>query len=117
MDEKLQLLGFLPLDDDACVYTKGSGSQISILIVHVDDFIIAAPTDAEVSNIANGIKGFFPIKDLGEPAVFLGYALSRDYANGTITMSQTAYVHEILKKADISSDSDLLGVETPILPS
>jgi hypothetical protein len=76
LDEKLQLLGFLPLDDDACVYTKGSGSQMSILKVHVDDFIIAAPTDAEVSTIADGIKGFFPIKDLGEPAVFLGCALS-----------------------------------------
>ncbi|OGE47011.1 hypothetical protein PENARI_c076G07733, partial [Penicillium arizonense] len=73
------------------------------------------PTDAEVSKIANSIKGFFPIKDLGEPAVFLGCALSRDYANGTITMSQTAYVHEILKKADIGSD--MPGVDTPILPS
>ena len=77
---------------------------MSILIVFVDDFIIAVPTDAEVSNIAVGIKGFFPIKDLREPAVFLGCALSRDYANSTITMSQTAYVHETLKKASISSD-------------
>ena len=60
---------------------------MSILIVYVDDFIIAALTDTEVGNIANSIKGFFPIKDLSEPTVFLGCALSRDYAKGIITIS------------------------------
>jgi hypothetical protein len=86
------MLGFTPLDDDACVYTKHTGKQMSILIVHVDDLIIAAPSDAEVDTIAKGIQRFFTIKDLGEPSVFLGCALTRNYAAGTITMRQTAYV-------------------------
>jgi hypothetical protein len=55
LDEKLRILGFTPLDDDAYVYTKHTGKQMSILIVHVDDLIIAAPSDAEVDTIAEGI--------------------------------------------------------------
>ena len=105
------MLGFTLLDDDACVYTKGTGKGMSILIVHVDDFIIAAPSDTKVADITKGIQQFFPIKDLGEPSVFLGCALSRNYRKGTITMRQTAYVQEILKKAEIG---DMTGVNTPI---
>jgi hypothetical protein len=52
------MLGFTPLNDDACVYTKQSDTdngKLSILIVYMDDFIIAAPSDAEVDIIAEGI--------------------------------------------------------------
>jgi hypothetical protein len=59
--QKLQILRFIPLVDDACVYTKGQGKEMSSLIVHVDNFIIAAPSDAEVSDIVTRIEGvFFP---------------------------------------------------------
>jgi hypothetical protein len=59
--QKLQILDFIPLDDDACVYTKGQGEEMSSLIVHIDNFIIAAPSDAEMSDIVTRIEGvFFP---------------------------------------------------------
>ncbi|KAJ6080229.1 hypothetical protein N7467_009982 [Penicillium canescens] len=114
--QKLQILGFIPLDDDACVYTKGQGKEMSSLIVHVDNFIIAAPSDAEVSDIVTRIEGFFflPIKDLEEPSVSLGCSRSRNYDAGTITMRQAAYVLEILRK---SMTGDTTGVKTLILAS
>jgi hypothetical protein len=58
----------------------------------VDDFIIAAPSDAKVEVIVKGIQRFFSLKDLGEPSVFLGCTLDRDYDARTITMKQRAYV-------------------------
>jgi hypothetical protein len=57
--QKLQILDFIPLDDDACVYTKGQGKEMSSLTVHIDNFIIAAPSDAEVSDIVTRIEGVF----------------------------------------------------------
>ncbi|KAJ6175636.1 hypothetical protein N7485_002550 [Penicillium canescens] len=65
--QRLLILEFIPLDDDACVYTKGQGKEMNSLIVHVDNPIIAAPSDAEVSEIVARIDGFFlPGKDLEE---------------------------------------------------
>ncbi|KAJ6075357.1 uncharacterized protein N7446_003134 [Penicillium canescens] len=73
--QRLLILEFIPLDDDACVYTKGQSKEMNSLIVHVDNSIIAAPSDAEV---------------------FLGCPRSRNYDAGTIAMRQTAYVLETL---------------------
>ncbi|KAJ6044937.1 hypothetical protein N7460_006292 [Penicillium canescens] len=65
--QRLLILEFIPLDDDACVYTKGQSKEMNSLIVHVDNSIIAAPSDAEVSEIVARIDGFFlPGKDLEE---------------------------------------------------
>ncbi|KAG0156038.1 hypothetical protein PDIDSM_3214 [Penicillium digitatum] len=48
MDCKLRQIGFHPLDDDPCVYVKGKGTELTIMMIHVDDFIIAAPTDEDI---------------------------------------------------------------------
>ncbi|OGE51626.1 hypothetical protein PENARI_c012G05053 [Penicillium arizonense] len=45
-----------PEVDDACVYTKGQGKEMSSLIVHVDNFIIAAPSDAEWPELNNAAE-------------------------------------------------------------
>ncbi|KAJ6082568.1 hypothetical protein N7499_007442 [Penicillium canescens] len=51
--QRLLILEFIPLDDDACVYTKGQGKEMNSLIVHVDNPIIAAPSDAETPILAS----------------------------------------------------------------
>lgn len=43
--------------------------------MHVDDFIAAAPTDGEVEQIFQQVKGQFEVKDMGEPSRFLGSAI------------------------------------------
>jgi hypothetical protein len=43
IDSKLRQIGFHPLEDDPYVYVKGKGMNLTIMMIYVDDFIIAAP--------------------------------------------------------------------------
>ena len=103
LDTRLNKIDFYALDDDPCVYMKGQGETAWFLLVHVDDFIAAAPTDTEVQQIYHQTKEQFEIKDMGEPSRFLGSAISRDYSKKTITMSQKAYTLEALRLAEMQS--------------
>jgi hypothetical protein len=106
MDSKLRQIGFHPLEDDPCVYMKGKGMNLTIMIIHVDDFIIAAPQDEDIQQVVDALRQFYDMKDLGEPKQYLNCALHRDYTNRTITMSQTAYVQKVLRTANVSGWKD-----------
>ena len=71
---------------------------MTIMMLHVDDFIIAAPTDDEINEIIEKLRKNYPLKDLGEPKQYLGCLLMRDNEAGTITMSQKAYVQKSYTK-------------------
>jgi hypothetical protein len=101
LDKTLYAMGFEPLDDDPCVYKKLVGAKMTILMLHVNDFIIAAPSDKEIEAVVAELNKHYPLKDLGEPKQYLGCLLERDYDAGTIRMSQKAYVQKILYKADM----------------
>jgi hypothetical protein len=49
---------------------------MTILMLHVDDFIIAAPTQTEIDRVIDGLRKHYPLKDLGEPRKYLGCVLS-----------------------------------------
>jgi hypothetical protein len=106
MDSKLRQIGFHPLEDDPCVYVKGKGMNLTIMMIHVDDFIIAAPHDEDIQQVVDELRQFYDMKDLGEPKQYLNCALHRDYARKTITMSQTAYVQKVLRTANVSGWKD-----------
>ncbi|KAJ5855316.1 uncharacterized protein N7529_009260 [Penicillium soppii] len=101
LDKTLCGIGFQPMEDDPYVYKKGVGAKMTILMLHVDDFIIAAPSNEEINAVIAQLSKHYPLKDLGEPKQYLGCLLERDYDAGTIRMSQKAYVQKILHKADM----------------
>lgn len=106
LDTRLNKTDFYALDEDPCVYVKKKGNLSWFLLVHLDDFIAAAPTDGEVDQIFPEMKQQFEIKDIGEPSGFLGSAITRDYKK-TIQMSQKAYSLEALRLAEMQSCSPL----------
>ncbi|KAI2732949.1 hypothetical protein DTO013E5_10235 [Penicillium roqueforti] len=113
MDCKLRQTGFRPLEDDPCVYVKmgKNCADLTIMMIHVDDFIIAAPTSGEIDSVVKQLKKHYDMKDLGEPKQYLNCALDRDYNAGTIIMSQEAYVQKILRITDTAGTK-----ETPLPP-
>ena len=110
-DTELRLLGFEPLIEDSCVYKHHTGA---LLIMYVDDTIIAAPTDNEITDIINLINKKFKTKDLSEPSMFLGCKISRDYEKRTITISQDHYVEKILADAKMQ---DSKANQIPMTPA
>jgi hypothetical protein len=73
--------------------------------MYVDNTIIAAPDDNTITTIMDGVAKDFKIKDLGEPTLFLGYKVLRDYVKCIITLSQEQYVEKIIANAHMEHSS------------
>ncbi|GJZ98979.1 retrotransposon protein, putative, ty1-copia subclass [Tanacetum coccineum] len=76
-DEEIKRFGFDQNLDEPCVYQKASGSNVTFLILYVDDIII---------------MGF------GEAAFILGIQTYRDRSKQLIGLVQNAYMDKILKR-------------------
>eukprot|EP00795_Rhopilema_esculentum_P009995 gene9995-18622_t len=63
---------------DPCVYTKNTGSTMIIIIVWVDDIIIASSNMSSLNEVKSFLCQKFKMKDLGEIGWFLGIQFSRE---------------------------------------
>ncbi len=96
--KELEKMGFQPSDADPGLWLqRGDGGRI-LMIVYVDDLLVAGRTEAEVKAIKKQIKEIFDARDLGEAKYFLGMEIERNRINKTIKLSQKKYVKGVLEK-------------------
>ena len=101
-------MGFEQSDADPCLYIRPSdGSSVCL---YVDDLILAAPA-AAMESIKNTLKDHYSIKDHGTLSWYLGCSVDHNRSAGTLSLSQPAYVQEILQRANMA---DCKPVSTPI---
>ncbi|GJR27043.1 retrotransposon protein, putative, ty1-copia subclass [Tanacetum coccineum] len=81
-----------------CVYQKDSGSNITFLILYVDDIIIMGNHIPSLQSVKDYLGKCFAMKDLGEAAFILGIKIYRDRSKRLIGLSQSAYMDKILKR-------------------
>src|SRR5262249_14573242 len=91
----LKKIGFEPLNADLCVFKHRT--KMILLIVYVDDMLIAEPTKAEIANIREALNEFFDLKELGDVTQFLGTTITRDRANHRIFISQELFAKKMLQ--------------------
>ena len=97
---------------DASLFTKSTYSSFIVLLVYVDDVILAGNTFSEFSLIKGVLHHAFKIKDIGQLKYFLGLEVARSKSG--ISLCQRKYCLDLLE------DSDLLGskpLSTPSDPS
>jgi hypothetical protein len=85
---------------DKCMYVKHVSNDIVIVLVWVDDIIIAASNDCLLQSIKDLLKSTFKMTDLGQLSWFLGIQFLHD--NGTIRMNQTQYLTKLLEKYNMN---------------
>lgn len=78
------------------VYTKENQNEKVIILIWVDDIIIAASNEATLKNVKKMLTERFKMKDLGKLKHFL--AIDFDQKEGQVKMSQTRYVNKILER-------------------
>jgi hypothetical protein len=83
---------------DTCLYTFFDAGLILILVVYVDDLIIASNSTDLVSKFKTSITGRFNTKDLGDLKYFLGINIERDRSKKLLTMDQSTYIKGIISK-------------------
>ena len=93
--------GFIQNPADHCVYSRetSNGEKI-ILIIWVDDLIIAGSGSQTIQNVKELLGSKFKMKDLGKLKNFLGIDFTQ--IDGEIKMNQKRYITKILQRFDMS---------------
>ncbi|GKC73890.1 retrotransposon protein, putative, ty1-copia subclass [Tanacetum coccineum] len=97
-DKEIKRFGFAQNLDEPCAYQKASGSNVTFLILYVDDIIIMGNHIPSLQSVKDYLGKCFAMKDLGEVAFILGIKIYRDRSNKLIGLCQNAYIDKILKR-------------------
>ncbi|GJV10697.1 retrotransposon protein, putative, ty1-copia subclass [Tanacetum coccineum] len=97
-DDEIKKFGFSQNADEPCVYLKASGSNVTFLILYVDDILIMGNSIPVLLDVKSHLGRCFAMKDLGEAAYILGIKIYRDRSRWLIGLCQSAYIEKILKR-------------------
>lgn len=102
ISEYLASEGFTSSPADACLFVKETGNVKFILLLHVDDFAVAASDGKELNHFYSKLNTRFGVRDEGDLKRFLSYQVVRNRAERTILLHQNDYIVETLEAANMS---------------
>jgi len=91
-------IGFKPCPNEPALYYHPNGT---IIALWVDDLFMTGPSSEHIRNILFLLKEKFQIKDLGRISYALGIHF-RHGDDGSIFLSQTTYIDDIVMKFGLS---------------
>ncbi|CAL8996886.1 unnamed protein product, partial [Prunus brigantina] len=77
-DEVVKQYGFTENALDECIYMKMSGRNFIILVLYVDDILLACTDLSMLHNCKEFLSKHFEMTDLGEATYVLGIEISRN---------------------------------------
>jgi hypothetical protein len=87
--------GFTRCNVDPCCYVKSFDNSYTILLLYVDDMLVAGSRIGEINNMKRQLSKQFVMKDLGVAKQILGIRIIRVRANGT----QKAFANRICEES------------------
>lgn len=109
LSEALLTYGFKQSISDSSLFTLSKGDTKMVVLVYVDDLIVAGNNNRRCDQFKKYLQSCFQIKDLGALHYFLGLEVMRT-ADG-IHLCQGKYTRDIITEAGLK---DAKHVETPI---
>ncbi len=106
--------GFQRMRNEWCVYRRTSTTGTTIFALHVDNIIVASSSADETERFKAELRSQWEIADLGPAKFALGIGITRDLANKSISISQTAFIDRILEQFNMS---DAHPVDIPMVVS
>ncbi|GJW60707.1 retrotransposon protein, putative, ty1-copia subclass [Tanacetum coccineum] len=97
-DDEIKKFGFTQNRNEPYVYLKASGSNVTFLILYVDDILIMGNNISMLQDVKSYLRRCFAMKNLGEAAYILGIKIYRDRSRRLIGLCQCAYIEKILKR-------------------
>jgi hypothetical protein len=107
----MQKNGYYKCNADHCCYFKRFESSYIILLLYVDDMLVASSDMDEIKKLKKQLSSKFDMKDLGAAKQILGMRIHRDKQRGILQLSQAEYIGRILKRFNMS---DAKAVSTPL---
>ena len=116
MHEQLTKEGFEVSTSDpglyVCTKLSADGQRI-VLLVYVDDMLIACSDLAVLQQVKKLLMSIFDARDLGEVDGFVGMHVQRNWAAGTITISNARMIADLLREYGMEGCN---GKEVPMSP-
>ena len=114
LTEELKDMGFKTATADPSLFTYQHMTGQILLLVYVDDLLIAASSKDAIAYVKDKIQAAFDTRDLGEATSFLGMSIERDRANRTIKLAQSNMVADLQDRYGLK---DAQQKSTPLSPS
>ena len=96
---------------DHCLYYSFDDSDIIMLLLYVDDLLIACSSVTLLKHVSRSIASEFKVSSMGGFDTYLGIKIERDFDAQLIFISQEAYIEQIGVKYQISGD---IMTKTPL---
>jgi Reverse transcriptase (RNA-dependent DNA polymerase)/gag-polypeptide of LTR copia-type len=93
--------GYQPLDSDASVFF----GHDTIIAIYVDDILIAGPNMQKIKQLKKQLSDQFKMTDMGPCSFYLGMKIERDRKNRTLTLSQHAYLQNVMERFNMDNSS------------
>ena len=90
-DQVITSFGFKENTIDQCIYLKFSGSKFIILVLYVDDILLASSDVGLLHETKRFLSSKFDMKDLGNASFVLGIQIHRDRSRGILRLSQKVH--------------------------
>lgn len=98
IDTALKAQGFTPIQADQCIYVRRTTSELIIIALYVDDLLLASNHLPLLNKMKGRLASEFEMEDLGEALYVLGLEIKRDRAARALTISQSAYIRNLLTR-------------------
>ncbi|PKA59207.1 Retrovirus-related Pol polyprotein from transposon TNT 1-94 [Apostasia shenzhenica] len=102
---------FTRCEMDHCCYFKFFGDFYIILLLYVDDILIANKSMREICRLKQQLSKQFEIKDLSAANQILGMRITRDRSDETLKLSQEKYIYKVLERFRVK---DAKHISTPL---
>jgi hypothetical protein len=102
LDGFLLSLGFKRTVSDHSVYVKTDKGTYAIIVVYVDDLLLAANSEV-METIKNKLSTRFKMTDMGDARWLLGMAITRDRTNRLVTLSQAKFARDVLSRFEMTN--------------
>lgn len=95
-DQFMMQLGFRRSINDPCLYVKEAGGLRIVLILYVDDILVASGNIAMVEEVKQHFIDEFEMSDVGEVKSFLGMKVERNVEKRFLRISQRVFLENLL---------------------
>ena len=95
--------GFTRCQADHCCYFKKTDNNFIILLLYVDDMLVAGSNMQEIVNLKLKLSKQFEMKDLGAVKQILGMRIKRDTNSRTLLLSQDKYINKVLSRFNMQN--------------
>lgn len=95
---ELLKLGLEPTTKDPCLFSKKEGDKILLILIYVDDLLLASNEPEWLNIIKSSLSQSFDMKDLGPVKRCLGIDFHQNLEKNQIFLSQRNYAESILER-------------------